>query len=79
MQAEEVEDAEAMAEEGLLSAGKGPKPTAAGDAAGLPHCLYVALHHRCTSHKSTSTPHTLHVSCHFDTIHSSCIANAWLV
>ncbi|KAA6428294.1 MAG: E3 ubiquitin- ligase ORTHRUS 2-like [Trebouxia sp. A1-2] len=31
--AEEVEHAEAMAEEGLLSAGKGPKPAAAGDAA----------------------------------------------
>ena len=43
VQAEEVEDAEAMAEEGLLSAGKGPKPAAAaGGAAGLSHCLYIA-------------------------------------
>lgn len=41
MQAEEVEDAEAMAEEGLLSAGKGPKPAAAGgDVAGLSLPLY---------------------------------------
>ena len=57
MQAEEVEDAEAMAEEGLLSAGKGTKPTAAaaGDAAGLSHCLYVTLHDSCTSHEYTSS------------------------
>ncbi len=57
MQAEEVEDAEAMAEEGLLSAAKGPKPAAAaGDAAGLSHCLYIALHDRCTMHEYTSPP-----------------------
>jgi hypothetical protein len=56
VQAEEVEDAEAMAEEGLLSAGKGPKPAAAGDAAGLSHCLYIAAHDRCTHHDYTSTP-----------------------
>ena len=55
VQAEEVEDAEAMAEEGLLSAGKGPKPAAAaGGAAGLSHCLYIAQHVRCTSHEYTS-------------------------
>ena len=50
VQAEEVEDAEAMAEEGLASAGKGPKPPAAGGAAGQPllHCkvyIYIYIYH----------------------------------
>ncbi len=77
VQAAEVEDAEAMAEEGLLSAAKGPKPAAAaGDAAGLSHCLYIAQHDRCTIF---DTPDNLYVSCHFDTIHSPCIAHAWPV
>lgn len=42
VQAEEVENAEAMAEEGLASAGKGPKPPAAGGAAGQPPCSCIA-------------------------------------
>ena len=80
VQAEEVEDAEAMAEEGLLSAGKGPKPAAAaGGAAGLSHCLYIAQHVRCTSHEYTSALRQLHASCHCNTIHSPRIANIWPV
>lgn len=76
MQAEEVEHAEAMAEEGLLSAGKGPKPAAAGDAAGLWHCLYIALHDRCPNHACTSAPRRPVCVMPFGCI---CIANAWPV
>ncbi len=77
VQAEEVEDAEAMAEEGLLSAGKGPKPAAAEDAAGLSHCLFTAQHDGCTSHAYTSPSGNLYVS-HAILIlkHAPCGANA---
>ena len=77
MQAEEVEDAEAMAEEG---------PARAQSLLLLLEMLQVCrtacILHNMTGAQVMRTPHppdNLYASCHCDAIHSLCIAHAWPV